>query len=145
MAKRKSERFKVLQKLAGKYEELAAQSLGKSVSNVDAQKSRLAELKQFREEYTKQFYATGAAGISGAAIQSYQNFISQLDVAIEQQKQTLFAAETDQSQKKEVWQDKHRTTRIYDKTIEQFTAKETKEKDRREQKEQDDRTHTLKQ
>jgi len=144
MAKRKSERFKVLQKLAGKYEELAAQSLGKSVGNLDAQKARLLELEKFREEYTLQFQAAGAEGISGAAIQSYQNFINQLGVAIEQQRQTVFSAEIDQSQKKGVWQDKHRTTRIYDKTIEKFATKEQKDDDRREQKEQDERTHTLK-
>lgn len=144
MARRKSERFKVLQKLAGRYEELAAQSLGKSVGNLDDQKARLAELKLFREEYSQQFYTSGAEGISGAAIQSYQNFIGQLDVAIEQQKQTVRAAEADQLQKKDAWQGKHRTTRIYDKTIEQFSSKEKKEDDRREQKEQDDRIHTLK-
>ncbi|MGD8784245.1 MAG: flagellar export protein FliJ [Thioalkalispiraceae bacterium] len=145
MARRKSDRFATLQKLAGKYEDMAALALGKSASNVDAQKARLAELKQFREEYTKQFYASGAEGISGAAIQSYQNFIRQLDLAIEQQTQTVAAAEVDKSTKKDVWQDKHRTTRIYKKSREQFAAKEQKEKDRREQKEQDDRTrHTLK-
>ena len=144
MAKRKSERFKILQKLASKYEDMAAQALGKSVTNVDAQKARLAELKQFRDEYTQQFYATGAEGISGAAIQSYQNFITQLDVAIEQQTQTVFAAEADQSHKKDLWKDKHRTTRIYEKTKEQYSAKEQKESDRREQKEQDDRIHSLK-
>jgi len=144
MAKRKSERFKILQKLAGKYEELAAQSLGKSVGNLDAQKARLSELEKFREEYTQQFQAAGAEGISGSAIQSYQNFISQLGVAIEQQRQTVFSAEIDKSQKKDVWQDKHRTTRIYDKTIEKFSTKEQKDKDRREQKEQDERAHTLK-
>ena len=144
MARRKSERFKVLQKLAGKYEELAAQSLGKSVGNLDAQKARLLELETFREEYTKQFQAAGAEGITGAAIQSYQNFINQLGVAIEQQRQTVFSAEIDKSQKKNTWQDKHRTTRIYDKTIEKFATKEQKDKDRREQKEQDERAHTLK-
>lgn len=144
MARRKSERFEILQKLANKYEDMAAQALGKSVSNVDAQKTRLAELKQFREEYTQQFYTSGAEGISGAAIQSYQNFIHQLDLAIEQQIQTVFAAEADQTHKKDIWKGKHRTTRIYEKTREQFSAKEQKEKDRREQKELDDRTHTIK-
>ena len=144
MARRKSERFAILQKLAGKYEDMAAKALGKSVGNVDTQKARLAELKQFREEYTQQFYTTGAEGISGAAIQSYQNFIRQLDVAIEQQKQTLLAAESDKSHKTGIWQAKHRTTRIYEKTKEQFSAKEQKEQDRREQKEQDERTHNQK-
>ena len=144
MARRKSDRFAVLQKLAGKYEDLAAQALGKSSSNLDAQKARLAELKQFREEYTQQFYATGAEGISGAAIQSYQNFIQQLDLAIEQQTQTVSAAEIDKSHKRDAWQDKHRTTRIYEKTREQFSTKEKKEQDRREQKEQDERTNLRK-
>lgn len=145
MARRKSQRFELLQRLASKYEDLAAQDLGKSVSNLDSQKARLAELKQFRNEYIKQFQINGAAGISGAAIQSYQNFIQQLDRAIEQQTQTVFAAEADRSQKKGVWQGKHRTTRIYEKTRDQFAAKEQKEQDRREQKEQDDRAHRLKQ
>jgi flagellar FliJ protein len=144
MARRKSDRFEILQKLAGKYEDIAAEALGKSASNVDAQKARLAELKKFREEYTQQFYASGAAGISGAAIQSYQNFIQQLDVAIEQQTQTVSAAEIDKSNKKDAWQDKHKTTRIYEKTREQFSAKERKEDDRREQKEQDERSHLRK-
>jgi len=144
MARRKSQRFEILQKLASKYEDIAAQALGKSVSNVDAQKARLAELKQFREEYTQQFYASGVEGISGATIQSYQNFIRQLDLAIEQQIRTVFAAESDQTQKKDVWQGKHRTTRIYQKTKDQFSAKEQKEQDRREQKELDDRTHGVK-
>jgi flagellar FliJ protein len=144
MARRKSDRFALLQKLASKYEDIAAKALGKSACNVDAQKARLAELKQFRAEYTQQFYASGAEGISGAAIQSYQNFIQQLDLAIEQQTQTVSAAEIDKSHKKDLWQDKHQTTRIYEKTREQFSAKEKKEEDRREQKEQDERTHLRK-
>ena len=145
MARRKSQRFELLQKLAGKYEEIAARDLGKSASNLDAQKARLTELKQFREEYIQQFHSSGAEGISGAAIQSYQNFIRQLELAIEQQTQTVLAAETDQANKKHIWEGKHRTTRIYEKTKDQFAAKEQKDKERREQKELDDRSNRIKQ
>ncbi len=142
MSKLKSERFKVLQKLAGRYEDLAAQDLGISVGNLDAQRSRLVELQKFREEYTQQFYQSGSSGINSTAMQSFQQFISQIDVAIEQQKQTVTHAEHDHRNKKHSWQGKHKETRIYDKTVERFIESEQSAKAQREQIEMDDRNNS---
>ena len=141
MSKPKSERFKVLQKLAGRYEDLAAQDLGLAVGNLDAQRSRLAELQKFREEYTQQFYQSGSSGINSTAMQSFQQFISQIDVAIQQQKQTVIHAEQDHRNKKHTWEGKHKKTRIYDKTIERFVETEQSAKEQREQVEMDDRNN----
>jgi len=141
MSKPKSERFKVLQQIAGRHENLAAQDLGVSMGNLGAQRSRLLELQKFREEYTHQFYQTGSTGISGSAMQSFQQFISQIDVAIEQQKQTVALAERDQVVKKHTWEGKHRKTKIYDKTIERFTQTEQLAQENSEQNETDDRNN----
>jgi flagellar FliJ protein len=142
MARRKVDRFQLLQKLANRYEDMAAKDLGVSVGNLDAQKLRLVELIKFREEYTSQFYQTGSLGISSAAMQSFQRFINQIDVAIEQQKQTLEYAKQDHSRKQEVWKGKHKTTQVYEKTIERCQEKEQKVQDLREQNEQDDRNNS---
>lgn len=141
MSKPKSERFKVLQKLAGRNESLAAQDLGLSVGNLDAQRSRLTELQKFREEYTQQFYQSGTSGITSIAMQSFQQFISQIDVAIQQQKQTVSVAEQDHQSKKHNWEDKHKKTRIYDKTIERFVVNENEVREELEQVEVDDRNN----
>jgi len=141
MSKPKSERFKVLQKLAGRHEDLAAQKLGLSVGNLEAQRSRLIELQKFREEYTQQFYQSGSSGINSIAMQSFQQFIAQIDVAIQQQKQTVGLAEQDHSHKKHTWVGKHKETRIYDKTIERFVETEQNEIEKREQVEIDDRNN----
>jgi len=141
MSKPKSERFKVLQKLAGRYETLAAQDLGVSVGNLAAQRSRLSELQKFRDEYTQQFYESGTSGINSTAMQSFQQFICQLDAAIEQQKQTVLLAEQDRNNKKHTWEGKHKETRIYDKTIEKFVASEQSTREQQEQMEMDDRNN----
>lgn len=141
MSRPKSDRFKVLQKIAGKYENLAAQALGKSVGNLEAQKSRLQELQQFRDEYTRQFYQSGAQGISSASMQSFQQFISQIDTAIRQQKQTVMLAEQEKQVKKHDWEGKHRKTKIYDKTIERFLQTETEQQEQRNEAETDDRNN----
>jgi len=141
MSRLKSKRFKVLQKLAGRYEDLAVQDLGVSVGNLDAQRSRLSELKKFRDEYTQQFYQTGAAGINSSAMQSFQQFISQIDVAITQQQQTVLFAERDHQAKKHNWEGKHRKTKIYDKTIERFVVSENNSIEQQEEFELDDRNN----
>ncbi len=138
MAKPKSERFKVLQKLAGRYENIAARDLGLSVGNLDAQRSRLIELQKFRDEYTQQFNVSGMSGLNSMAMQSFQQFISQIDVAIQQQKQTILFAEQDHQKKKHNWEDKHKETRIYDKTIEKFVVNEQNDKEQCDQVEIDD-------
>mgnify|MGYP000514789456 CR=1 FL=1 len=141
MAKLKSKRFKILQKLAGRYEDLAAQDLGVSVGNLGAQQSRLIELQKFRDEYTQQLYQSGVSGINSTVMQSFQQFICQIDAAIQQQKKTVQFAEQDHQLKKHKWEDKHKETRIYDKTIEKFTAREENDKEQRDQVEIDDRNN----
>lgn len=138
MAKRKSDRLKVLQRLADRCEQLAAQNLGKSQGNLQQQQLRLQELIEFRTEYAQQFQQNGVNGMDGSSVQAFQSFIVQLDGIIEQQKQTIRLAELDCTDKKEQWQDKHKTTRIYDKTIERAVNKEQKSQKRTEQLDADE-------
>ena len=139
MTKKKSERWQSLRKFADQYEQTAALSLGQSQGNLTQQQQRLEELLHFRQEYSQQFMQSGAQGMDGATLQSFQRFLLQLDQAIAQQQRTLAAAERDRDSKRDTWQDKHKTTRIYDKTIERFVSQEQRKETRKEQRENDDR------
>jgi flagellar FliJ protein len=139
MTKKKSERWQSLRKIADQYEQHAARSLGQSQGNLTQQQQRLEELLHFRQEYNQVFQQTGAQGMDGASLQSFQRFLLQLDQAIAQQRQTVAAAERDCDSKRNTWQDKHKTTRIYDKTIDRFVSQEQRTQARKDQRENDDR------
>lgn len=139
MAKRKSDRMKLLQQLAEKREDVAARAMGKSQQNLQTQQGRLSELADFLKDYQQKFRHTGAQGMTGATLQLYQQFMQQLDQAIVQQQGTVSAAGDEVQRKQQVWQKTHTTTRIYDKTVERFVDKEQQHDQRLEQKEADDR------
>ena len=139
MSKKKSDRWQALRKIADQYEQRAARSLGQSQGNLSQQRQRLEELLHFRQEYNQQFMATGSRGMDGTTLQSFQQFLQQLDQAIAQQRRTVAAAELDCDNKRGLWQDKHKTTRIYDKTIERFVNQEQRTQARKEQRENDER------
>ncbi len=145
MVKRKSDRIKLLQKLATQYEQIAAKDLGRSASNLLAQTERLEQLKTFRIEYTNQFSLAGQQGMDVRSMMAFQNFLTQLDTAIAQQQQTVNAAHNDKEKKKTTWEGKHITTRVYDKTLEKTLSKETRQDERKQQIAADDRAQHQKQ
>ena len=136
MVKRKSDRIKLLQKLAGQYEQIAARDLGRSTSNLLSQTERL--------EYTNQFRVAGQQGMDARSMMAFQSFLNQLDTAIAQQQQTVNAAQTENQQKKTVWEDKHITTSVYDKTLERTLKKEQKVEDRKLQNAADEHASRMK-
>ncbi len=138
MVRRKSERIRLLQKLASQYEQLAAQDLGRSTNNLLSQQGRLEQLKKFREDYKRQFNELGRQGMDGTTIMAFQNFLQQLDTAIVQQQQVVVASQSENQQQKSNWQDKHTTTRVYDKTLERTLSKEARQDNRKQQSETDD-------
>lgn len=138
MSKKKSDRFKLLQHLAGKKEEQAAGVLGKSKNNLVSQQSRLDELHQYRKDYQTQLQKNGEHGMTGSAMQMYRRFLGQLDQAIVQQQGTVGSAVDDCAQKKQQWQQTHTKTRIYDKTVERSIHQEQHAQQRKEQRAQDE-------
>jgi flagellar FliJ protein len=139
MTKKKSERWQSLRKIVDQHEQHAARSLGQSQGNLNQQQQRLQELLRFRQDYQQQFQQSGAQGMDVTTLQTFQGFLVQLDQAIDQQRQAVAAAERDCEHKRDNWQDKHKTTRIYDKTIERFVSQEQRVQTRKEQRENDDR------
>ncbi len=145
--KTRSERFAPLQRLAERKEEAAARALGIARRKLAEAEQRLLELRRFREEYCRQLHNSGQQGLDGRQLQSFQQFLAQLDTAIGQQQSVIEQCRNDCADRTRHWEGCHREQRILDRTIDRFRHQEQRETRRREQKLEDEQTtgrHTRK-
>jgi len=138
--KSRSQRFKPLQRLVDRKEETAAKQLGLARRKLAEAEQRLLELRRFREEYCRQFQQSGQQGLDGRRLQSFQQFLSQLDIAIGQQQQQIESCRLDCERESRQWESCHREQRILQKTVERLRGKERQHARRREQKREDEQT-----
>ena len=127
-----------LKDLARRNEEYAARQLGLSRQTLLECQSRLDQLSSFRMEYIQQMQQAGNAGINGQQLQTFQQFISQLDFAINQQKQRIAVAEMNCHNQTRQWQEKHQKTEALNKAIDRMQFQERRNQLRKEQREQDE-------
>jgi len=138
--KSRSQRFQPLQKLVERKEETAAKQLGLARRKLAEAEQRLLELRRFREEYCRQLQQSGQQGLDGRRLQSFQQFLSQLDVAIGQQQEQIESCRLDCERETRHWESCHREQRILQKTVARFRGEEQRQARRREQKLEDDQT-----
>ena len=122
--KSKAERFKPLQRIAEHHEQQAAVVMGSSRKALNDIEQRLQDLVNFRQDYSQQISLSGKNGISGARLQALYQFVSQLDLAIEQQKQMVVRAQMDCEHHTQRWQQKHKKTTILSNTVSRFEYNE---------------------
>lgn len=122
--KSKAARFKPLQKIAEHHEQQAAVIMSSSRKVLNDTEQRLVDLINFREDYTQQIFTSGKRGISGARLQGLYQFVNQLDLAIEQQKQMIVRAQMECEQHTKKWQLKHKKTTILINTVSRFENNE---------------------
>lgn len=132
--KTKSERIKPLQRIAKHHEQQAAIILGTSQKALNECEQRLADLIGFRADYSQQILEAGKNGINGSRLQALYQFVNQLDLAIEQQKQNILLAQHDCDQYTLNWRQQHQQTTILSKTINRFESRERLVGQKREQK-----------
>ena len=135
---KKSNRIMPLKQLASRHEQQAAKTLGESKNVLTDQQNRLDELYTYRSEYHKRFQAEGLAGMLGTQLQAYQNFIGQLDQAIEHQKIKLAEAQQSCVNETRDWQEKHMKTEVFTKTITRYEVQERIQNEKKTQREMDD-------
>ena len=66
---------------------------------------RLAELRQYREEYANGFAARASAGMGGAGLRDYQAFLHRLDEAVRQQQHLALRADTELEFERQRWRE----------------------------------------
>lgn len=135
---KKSNRIRPLKQLASRHEQQAARVLGESRKTLSDEQLRLDDLCRYREEYRKRFMSAGVNGMAGNQIQAYQNFLNQLDQAIQQQRLQVAEAEKNCQLDTRNWHDKHLKTQALDKTIQRFQQQETRHAEKCSQREADD-------
>ena len=135
---KRSKRFMPIQRLAKHGENQAAQQLGRSKKALTEQEIRLQELVAYREEYAQQFHLTGQGGLDGRQLQSYQSFLNQLDIAIEQQKQKIIHAQQNCEERRVNWREKHTHSEVLNSAVKRIKVQEQKIEQRKEQRDNDE-------
>jgi flagellar FliJ protein len=139
-----SKRLKPVQQVAASRERNAARSMGKARQHLAQEEAKLAQLKQYHQEYLERFQQVASQGMSAAQLQEYRAFLVKLDEAIQQQEKVVAASMANHSTHKNNWKQKHTRTQALGKVVERYRKEERKAADRSEQKENDERNNRSK-
>ena len=116
-----------------KEEKLRADFLG-AQQHWQSHQQKLSGLNQFRQEYFAQLTQKAQAGLSSAGFSHYQNFISKIDQAIEQQTQVVETAHRVTEQRQSQWRQQRVRTEAVAKLIEKEKLKQQAKLAKAEQK-----------
>jgi flagellar FliJ protein len=135
----RSKRMQSVQHLAHNREQDAVRKLGESQQYLDAQQTKLQELRAYRDEYAKAFESSGGAGLSALRIQEYRAFLGRLNQAIQQQETVIAQGSVRHEQTRQQWLATHSHSQAIDKVLERYRQQERKQEERKEQQELDER------
>lgn len=135
----RSKRLKPIQRITEMREKDAAQDLGESQQRLQLLQKQLSELERYREEYRNYYQQSGREGMTALRLQQLQQFLTNIDKAIEQQDQAIKSAEYQCEEKKKLWYAARGRTQALDKVAERYLDDERQQQNRREQKELDER------
>ncbi|MFT5451481.1 MAG: flagellar FliJ protein [Enterobacterales bacterium] len=136
---KKSARLKPVEQLAEKKAVTATEQMVSARTVHTEHEIKYKELVTYRFEYIEQYQTRAKVGIQSGQLQQYQQFISRLDVAIEQQRavvsQSLMLLEQSQNH----WKDKNSHKRAINKAVDRFKKQENLTTERNEQDASDER------
>ncbi|MEW8507027.1 MAG: flagellar export protein FliJ [Candidatus Thiodiazotropha sp.] len=133
-----SKRLKPVQRFAHSKEQKAARIMGQARKNLQQEEAKLAQLKQYHQEYLARFKQMAGEGMSSSQLQEYRAFLAKLDEAVKQQQDVVAASMVSHSSSKRAWKQNHSRTQALNKAVDRFREQEKKVADTREQKESDE-------
>ena len=134
MSVKRSQRFKPIHNLAVQREDMAAQTLGRTQRALSEHNTKLSELTNYYHDYVKRFTEQAEKGMSITQVQSYQNFIAQLELAIAEQKtQIIRMTETCNSRRLD-WTIQRKKSQVLEKVMTRYQNKEQQNDNRKEQR-----------
>lgn len=134
MALKRSERFKPIHNLAQQSEDVAAQTLGKIQRELSNHHLKLSELMQYYQDYTTRFNEQAVKGMSIIQVQSYQKFISQLEIAITEQKKHIGRITEACDSSRADWTTERQKTKVLEKIMTRYQKQEQKIHNQQEQR-----------
>lgn len=136
----KSRRMQPVQHVAKGREQDAMVKLGQSQQFLDVQKTKLEELRSYRDQYARDFAASGESGVNAIRLQDYRIFLNRLGEAVRQQEALITQCENQHKQTRQQWVESRTHSQAIGKVVERYQAEEHVAQERREQKEQDEHT-----
>ena len=136
----KIKRFQQLEKIAENARDKAGRELGEAQDNHNKEQAQLEQLTGFFDEYRERFNSAGATGMNARQLGDFRAFFRQLDSAIEAQRQTLVDLGVQVTERQTQWIEKHQRNQSLSQTVVQVQKEELLQRNKREQKEQDERS-----
>ena len=115
-------------------EQEAAAKLRQYQAALQQAQQQLQNLEHYRDDYQQQWIDKGQAGVSGQWLMNYQRFLSQLEVAIEQQQKSLAWHESNVRSSQTVWQQAYARLEGLRKLVQRYREEAQKAADKQEQK-----------
>ena len=136
---KRTQRLAPVQEVFSSTEKDRARDLGTARQRVEAAQRKLAELRQYRDDYAANFESQARSGRGVAALRDFQAFLARLDLAMRQQEQAVLQVREEEQAHRQRWQSAARRSRALDTVVDRWQLEERREEDRREQRQTDER------
>lgn len=134
MSKSRAARLAPVVDMAERAEREAAVQLGRCQGLVSQAEMKLGELEHYRSDYQQQWITEGQRGVSGQWLMNYQRFLSQLESAIGQQRQSVAWHRSNLDKVREAWQERYARLEGLRKLVQRYQEEARMAEDKREQK-----------
>lgn len=131
------DRLDKLARLAKNSEQHAVRELERHKSQLEAIRNTVSDLKKYRMEYLQRYHEESITGINIDKLKNYQDFLGNLDIAIDRHQDMLDAEEIQYSQAKHLWREKANKLNGLNKMITNESLRIKRKVIRLEQKETD--------
>ena len=131
---KRAQRLLPVIEMAQTAEQEAACKLRQYKAALQQAQQQLQSLEQYRDDYQQQWISKGQVGVSGQWLMNYQRFLSQLEVAIEQQQKSLVWHENNVRSSQAVWQQTYARLEGLRKLVQRYREEAQKTADKQEQK-----------
>lgn len=140
----RSKRMEPVMQLAQNREQEAARQVGEHQRQLDAQRTRLAELTAYRDEYAQRLTTVAGGGLGAAMLHDYRAFLARLNQAIEHQRRLIEQGEHAYEESRRQWLQTRQKTKALDTVTERYRLQERRDEERRLQNESDERAQRMK-
>ncbi|MCZ4324100.1 flagellar export protein FliJ [Pseudomonas anguilliseptica] len=134
MAQSRAARLVPVVDMAERAEREAALQLGRCQGLLRQAEVQLGDLERYRGDYQQQWISEGQRGVSGQWLMNYQRFLTQLETAIGQQRNSVDWHRANMEKVREVWQQRYARLEGLRKLVKRYQDEARLAEDKREQK-----------
>jgi flagellar FliJ protein len=134
MAQSRAARLAPVVTMAERAEREAALQLGHCQGLLRQTEIQLGNLERYRGDYQQQWINQGQRGVSGEWLMNYQRFLTQLETAIGQQRNSVNWHRDNMDKVRDVWQQRYARMEGLRKLVKRYQDEARLAEDKREQK-----------